>query len=248
MQSRERINEENYRQAVKFSENFTDEMKAEYLAEAEARRAFEQARKAEIWQNSTKKRPLVGVILLSILLISSILYWQTGRYQTVRQGGQMHTAFQETAAHENVRQKNERYIVSLQSRLREDPNNGDLWYELGQAYAIDNDFPSALICYDNTQKLLGEKAAVLGAMATADYYNNGQKLSERAKTWVEKALKLNPKESASLLLLASDSFLNNDYRQALAYWRKVLDSENESIDRRAVIQSMEMARQMLNKQ
>lgn len=71
---------------------------------------------------------------------------------------------------------------------------------------MNNDFESALVCYDNALKVLGEKAAIFGAMATVEYYANQNKLSEKARQWVDKALRLDQKESSSLLLLASDAY------------------------------------------
>lgn len=101
-----------------------------------------------------------------------------------------------------------------------------------------------MICYNNAITVLGRKAAVIGAMATADYYKNKQKLSPQATAWIDEALKLDPKESSSLLLLASDAFLHNNPKQAITYWERVLDSENQAIDRREIIQSIKMAEQM----
>lgn len=251
MKLRNQLNEAHYQQAVKFAESLSEPHRQEFLAETAERHQFEQSALAKIaqneLQNSDKKLPLVkvGAIIGAILLVSVAVYWQSGRYEIVQKGEQLHQAFQTQVENENNEQKNDRYIRGLQNHLRENPNNGEMWFELGQAYALSNDFRSALICYENAHKVLGDKAAIFGAMATADYYDNKQKLSAQAKGWIEKALSLDNKESSSLLLLASDAFLNNDYQTALNYWRKVLDSENESIDRRAIIQSMEMARQML---
>ena len=247
MKTREQLNLENYQQAVKFAGNFAEPFKQEYLAEAESRYQFDQ-NTTEPWQNKRKFSPLVAsLVMLLIILLSSLFYWQSGRYALVQKGEQMHQAFQVKLEMEDKTQKNDRYIESLQNRLRENPNDGDLWYELGQAYALNNEFNSALISYQNAQVVLGEKAAILGAMATADYYDKGQKLSEQAKAWLTKALALDSKESSSLLLLASDAFLHNDYEQAIGYWRRVLDGDNDAINRRAIIQSIEMAKQMRQK-
>lgn len=249
MKSREQLNRETYQQAVKFAEQLTDNVKTEYLEEATARYQFEQQfdhNQVKQGQKNVAFSPLVVLCILTILIaISTVFYWQSGRYALVQKGERMHQAFQMQLASAEEEDKNERYLEHLQDRLRQNPNDGNLWYELGQVYALKNDFASALICYDNAQKVLGEKAAILGAMATADYYDKGQKLSPQAKIWIERALTLDKKESASLLILASDAFLNNDYQQAMVYWRKVLDSDNDAINRRAVIQSIEMARQML---
>ncbi|SUT87093.1 formate-dependent nitrite reductase complex nrfFG subunit [Actinobacillus ureae] len=245
MKTRAEINHENYQQAVKFAENFADELKAEYLNEAEQRYQFERQSPQSL-QSFAKNRPLIGLFLLVLsFMMAAIFYWQTERYQIVNRGEQLHQAFQIQVGQEDKEQKNNRYVLSLQDRLRENPNNGELWYELGQAYALNNDFGSALICYDNAQKVLGEKAAIFGAMATAKYYQEEKKISPQTQQWLDKALSLDKKESTSLLLLASHAYSNKQYQQAIDFWRQVLDGENESIDRRAIIQSIEMARQSL---
>ena len=247
MKTREQLNLETYQQAVKLAGNFAKPFKQEYLAEAESRYQFDQ-NTTEPLQNRGTFSPLVaGLIVLFITIISGLFYWQSGRYALVQKGEQMHQAFQVKLEMEDKNQKNDRYIESLQNRLRENPNDGDLWYELGQAYALNNEFDSALISYQNAQMVLGEKAAILGAMATTDYYDKGQKLSEQTKVWLNRALELDPKESSSLLLFASDAFLHNDYSTAIGYWRRVLDGDNNAINRRAIIQSIEMAKQMQDK-
>lgn len=252
METRDQLSRENYQQAVKFAQYFADDLKQEYEHEAEQRYQFEKAQfeKSEL-QNNAKNRPLAKMAMLSliaILLLGTTYYAFSGRYQVVQEGLKVHKDFQQQVSEQHGTSKNERYIISLQNQLRENPNNGDLWYELGQAYVLSNDFDSALVCYSNAQKLLGKKAAILGAVATARYYDNGQKMTTEIDAIIDEALSLDKNESASLLLRASDGFLNNNYQQALDYWRKVLDSNNDAINRRAIIQSMEMARQMLEGQ
>lgn len=249
METREQLSQQSYQQAVKFAQQFADEERTELEQEAAERYAFEKAQfEQNQLQHSAQNRPLAkfaAVSILAILLIGSAYYGLSGRYQIVQEGLKVHQKFEQQVNDPHGSSKNERYIVSLQNQLRENPNNGDLWYELGQAYALDNDFDAALVCYQNAEKLLGKKPTVLGAMATARYYDNGQKMNAEIQALIEQALALNKNETASLLLLASDSFLTNNYAQALVYWRKVLDSNNDAIDRRAIIQSMTMARQML---
>lgn len=252
METRDQLSQETYQQAVKFAQHFTDEPRQEFEREALQRYQFEktQFEQSQLQKNG-QNRPLVKIALISLLTIfalSATYYWQSGRYQTVQEDVSLHKEFQQQTFEHPTESKNERYIISLQNQLRENPNNGDLWYELGQAYTLDNDFDSALVCYGNAEKLLGKRPALLGAMATAYYYDNGQKINVKIQSLITEALALNKNETASLLLLASDSFLTNNYEQALVYWRKVLDSNNDLIDRRAIIRSMEMAKDMLERQ
>src|SRR3712207_595519 len=120
MKTREQFNQENYQQAVKFAEYFAPDLNVEYLAEAEERYRFEQENARSPLQISSQKRPLVFVgVLAVILLITALLYWQTGRYQIVQTGEKIHQAFQVQSALEDKEQKNYRYVTSLQERLRE---------------------------------------------------------------------------------------------------------------------------------
>jgi formate-dependent nitrite reductase complex subunit NrfG len=244
------LNEQYHQQAVKSAQYLAKDEQAEYVAEAEERHQFEQQALAKNWQKLPENPPLAkrawqaSLILIPLVAISVGIYSQMGRWTQVQQGVSAHSDFQAQQQEKDTEARNDDYVVSLQNRLRENPNNGDLWYELGQAYALNNAFEEALICYDNAQKVLGEKAAIWSAKATAEYYRNKQQMNPQVKEWLEKALAKDPNDSASLLLLASDSFLQNDFRQAVRYWRQVLDSENEAVNRRAIIQSITMAEQM----
>ena len=248
---RNQLNQQHYQQAVKFAENFANGERQEFLEEVQDRYAFEaqkaqQKQAAHPLQKNSQKAPLVLAVLGAVALLgTSLFYWQTGRYQQVQQGQQAFIEFQQQKAEESSIDRNDHYIINLQKQLRQNPNNGDLWFELGQAYSLNNDFESAMICYQNAISVLGRKPAIIGAMATADYYLNKQKFSSQTKIWIDEALKSDPQESASLLLLASDAFLHNDFKQAIFYWEKVLESENQALDRKEIIKSIQMAQNML---
>lgn len=247
MPLRDQLNQAHYQQALRSADIFAENERQDWLAEVADRHAFEQAQQAKSnWQNNATNRPLVKrgfCALLGVLLLCGGYYWQTGRWQTVQAGRQAFSEFQQQTQSEDSRQRNDHYIISLQNRLRQDPNNGEDWLELGQAYSLNNDFESALICFDYAKRLLGEKPAILGAMATAYYYQHKQTFTPKAKNWIDQALSKDPNESASLLLLASDAFLHNQFDQAIVYWERVLESDNPAIERKAIIQSIKMAQQ-----
>lgn len=245
MSERERLNQAHYHQAVRFADNFTKDEKAEFLQEIYDRNAFEQS---HILQKNTQNTPLVkkGLVLLTLILAGcAVFYWQTNRLQTVNAGSQAFSKFQQQQSEIDSTTRNERYILNLQNKLRANPNDGDLWFELAQAYALDNDFESALICFDNAEKVLGQTAAILGGKATVEYYRNKHQMTPHAQALIKQALEKDPNESASRLLLATDAFLRNDFQQAIEQWEIVLNSENQAIDRKELIKSIEMAKQRL---
>lgn len=245
MSLRETLNAEHDRQAVRFAENFSEAERTTFLQENAGRRQFEQ----QALQKNPENRPLATrVVLLVLVLIlfgAGLVYWQTGRYQTVSQGEAELALFLQQKQEKTGGQRNDDYILTLQNRLRANPNEGDLWFELAQAYLLNNEFENALISYRNAQGLLGESAAIFGGMATAEYYRNRHQMSEQVKQWIELALKKDKNESASLLLLGSDAFLHNEFEQAIQYWERVLESENSAVDRRELIRSIQAAKSRL---
>ncbi len=249
MNQRDKINQAYYQQAISLANHLSEDDRHEFLAELNDRQQFEQAQRQTYLQKKSIKRPLVMMLLTFTLLLSSVYYWQTGRYEQVKQGQAELHAFKQQRAEESSEQRNQHYITHLQNQLRQNANNGELWFELGQAYSLNNDFESALVCFRNAQTVLGEKATILGAMATAEYYLHKQQFTPQATKWVERALHLDPRESASLLLLASDAFFQNNPELAISYWERVLDNDNNpALDRKEIVKSIKMAEQMLKAQ
>lgn len=246
MSLREQLNAEHARQTVRFADQFTNDERAAFLQETAERQQFEQQ---QLLQKTAEKRPLAGklaAVIVTALLACGLFYWQSGRYQAVQAGEANFAAFQQQQQDKLSEQRNDDYILSLQNKLRENPNDGERWFELAQAYLLNNEFEHALVCYRNAQGILGETAAIFGGMATAEYYRNRHKMNDQVQQWIEQALAKDKHESASLLLLASDAFLRNDFAAAIGYWETVLNGDNEAVDRREVIRSIQAAKARLS--
>ncbi|VEH68204.1 cytochrome c nitrite reductase, subunit NrfG [Rodentibacter pneumotropicus] len=131
-------------------------------------------------------------------------------------------------------------ITKIQDKLRADPNNTEVWIQLGETYVQNNEFDYALIAYTNAEKLVGSKPNILGLKATALYYQAGQQLIPEAQRLLNQALAQDPKEISSISLLATIELEQRNYSQAKDYLQQLLDSGNAAVDRRMVIQRMKM--------
>ncbi|WP_439287677.1 TPR domain-containing protein [Lonepinella sp. BR2904] len=190
--------------------------------------------------------PIFTTILWLVLFTLPLAYYfSLDRLNDVQQGEQDFKQKQHQLSTSTVNHKNDDYIISIQQKLRQDPNDSDRWFELGQAYLLNNEFENALIAYSNAEQLVGSKANILGQAATALYYQAGQKITPKAQQLIETALQQDPNETSSLSLLASDAFLKTDYANALKYWQRLLDSGRSEVDRRKTIESMQIAEQLL---
>ena len=94
----------------------------------------------------------------------------------------------------------------------------------------------------------GENAEIYSALATVLYYQSGQHMTPQAREMIEKSLALDPTEVTALMLLAADAFMQADYAQAILQWQKVLDLNSPRVDRAQLIDSINMAKLLQNRQ
>lgn len=180
-------------------------------------------------------------LIALLLIIPTLYYFSLPRYAAVKVGEQAFFAQQMQLMEQAISQQQEDKITQLQQTLRQDPNHAENWLALGQAYVDNAEVEHALIAYGNARQLLGDKPYVLGAMATAYYYQAGQKMTAKVDALLTQALTTDPFETASLSLIATDAFMQGNYQKAAQIWQKMLDSDRPNVDRRLLIQRIHMA-------
>ncbi|AET16179.1 TPA: c-type cytochrome biogenesis protein [Pasteurella multocida] len=180
-------------------------------------------------------------LIVLLLTVPTLYYFSLPRYAAVEVGEQAFLAQQMQLMEQAVSQQHEDKITQLQQKLRQDPNHAENWLLLGQAYLDNAEVEHALIAYGNAQQLLGDKPAILGAIATAYYYQAGQKMTAKVDALLTQALTADPFETASLSLIATDAFVQGNYQKAAQTWQKMLDSDRPNVERRLLIQRIQMA-------
>lgn len=175
-------------------------------------------------------------------------YFSLDRFSEVQQYQQTQRKKQaeKAATPQNAEQSEDRYVLKIQQRLRQNPNNAEDWIALGQAYMTQNEVDNALLAYSYAERLAGAKPYLLGLIANGLYQQAGQKITPQVRTLLDQALAQDPKEVSSLSLLAGEAFVQGHYADALHLWQQVLDAEKSIVDRRAIIQNMQMAEMLQN--
>ncbi|MEE6031905.1 c-type cytochrome biogenesis protein [Avibacterium paragallinarum] len=232
------------------------------LAQEFAQRLLDDEKQLEkqphfVMASTLKSRPYFVVLNLLLIALPMGYYFSLDRFSAEQQHQQQLQTkqllttqstdpFVESFNGQSAGQKNETYAEKIEQRLRQNPNNSEAWIELGQAYMQNNEFDDALVAYSYADRLTGGKPAILGLAANALYQKAGQKITPQVQTMLDQALSQDPKEASSLSLLAGEAFVQTDYPKAIALWQKVLDSDKSGIDRRTIIQSMQMAEMLQN--
>lgn len=189
------------------------------------------------------KRLAAAVVVMVIACVGGYLMtpkWQAVRQEQARLADPLH-AFSD----ENIQEKQ---LLSLQSNIRTNPQDSVLWAQLGEYYLWQNAYHNALLAYEQALRLRGENAEIYSALATVLYYQAGQHMTPQSREMIDKALALDATEVTALMLLASDAFMQADYTQAIFQWQKVLDLNSPRVNRAQLIDSINMAKLLQNRQ
>ncbi|TMX30915.1 nitrite reductase [Vibrio sp. Hep-1b-8] len=131
------------------------------------------------------------------------------------------------------------WMSSLQQQLKQDPNQAELWFQLGHGYMNKQEFLSALTCFDYTIRLSDTpSASQLAAKASALYYLEKQVMTDEVDALLAQALNLEPNNLTALALMAGDHFISLRYQQAIDIWTQMLDSNSTDLDRVSIIHSL----------
>ena len=181
---------------------------------------------------------LMIIVCLSGYLLSP--KWQAVRDEQRRRADPLHE-FAETATPEAQ-------LIALQKQIRANPQDSEKWALLGEYYLWRNDYDNALLAYGQALRSRGENAEIYSALATVLYYQAGQHMTPTTREMIDKALALDASEVTALMLLASDAFMQADYKQAIMQWQKVLDLNSPRVNRAQLIDSINMAKLLQNRQ
>ncbi|HCL6629014.1 TPA: heme lyase NrfEFG subunit NrfG [Citrobacter amalonaticus] len=185
----------------------------------------------------------LAVALMVIVCFSGYLLspkWQAVRDEQRRLADPLHE-FAETSTPEAQ-------LLALQKQIRANPQDSEKWALLGEYYLWRNDYDNALLAYRQALRSRGENAEIYSALATVLYYQAGQHMTPATREMIDKALALDASEVTALMLLASDAFMQADYKQAILQWQKVLDLNSPRVNRVQLIESINMAKLLQNRQ
>lgn len=139
------------------------------------------------------------------------------------------------------------YVEELQDSLRLNPNQAEVWFQLGGTYVQSGDYHAALTCFDYAIRLSDNVTSGLySAKASALYYLNAQTINKDVRDMLDLSLALDPNDRTALILIASDHFISSRYEESIVVWNQLLDSNQQGIDRISLIHSINQAKQLMS--
>jgi cytochrome c-type biogenesis protein CcmH len=112
-------------------------------------------------------------------------------------------------------------VKRLESKLEKDPKNGEGWALLAHTYVELGKHREADAAFAKAAVLLSPDAKFLADWADAHVVAHDRKWDDAARDMIKRALSIDPKHLKSLALAGSEAFDRGDYKNSIAYWKKM---------------------------
>lgn len=185
-----------------------------------------------------------AIMSVAVIAIAGFAYLQLGAYKELPlldspQGANPHAGM-------SPEQLLDQEIAMLKGQVDMQPDNSQAWFNLGHAYISANRYDDAVKAFDKVIALVGPHAELLGPKATAIYYKNNQTMTPEVQALVDEALKLDPKDPSTQLLIGMNAFYTADYQAAINAWQTILSNESNDYDRSAIINAINTAKMRMS--
>ena len=174
---------------------------------------------------------LLAMLGIVVFAIAGAGYWAMGSPSgagvepggvAAAGAGQNGQASGGAASYQTTAEQIEAMTEKLTARLKDRPDDAEGWAMLGRSYTVLGRHPEALPAYERAVALRADDAQLLADYADSLAVKNKSVLAGEPMKWVEKALKIDPRNVKALALAGTNAFDRKDYAGAVKYWEQVV--------------------------
>ncbi len=183
---------------------------------------------------------------LFVVFFSFVVYQQQGSFLSITEPS-VTQGSSGTQQNSNSQQNQTlAQINQLKNYIKNNPQNGEAWYNLGQSYVAIGGFTEAISAFKQVVAIEGEHADLYGAIAQALYYQNQQKITAEVQEYIDRALALDVNDASTNILLGMHNFIAENFQGAISYWQIVINANNPGVNINALKEAVTEARYRLN--
>jgi len=238
-----------------FSDGAIDEENYQYLLvelDNSLLQDIESSKQSVTLPNDEKPFSVIWPVVLSLFIVafSIALYLKQGTLDVLmtkpvashdNQQGQISAEQQEQERQAQMLA----YVEKMQQHLKENPDDGEAWYNLGQTFVGAGEFDFSIAAFKQVIRIEGEHADLIGAIAQASYYRNNQQIDAQVQALIDKALALDINDPSTNILLGMHNFIAQEYQQAIDYWQRVIDAKKKGVNIAALQEAVVEAKNRL---
>ncbi|MDO9196947.1 c-type cytochrome biogenesis protein CcmI [Rhodoferax sp.] len=178
-------------------------------------------------RNSKPSRRLLAALAVGIAVIAAAGYWWKGSPSQIGVGpGSADASVRGDPAGGSPHATNSDQIAAMIDRLAvrliDQPQDAEGWATLARSYSVLGRHPEALKAYEHAVALRKDDATLQADYADSLAVKNNRSLAGEPMKWVERALKLDPRNLKALSLAGTHAFVRKDYVTAVKYWEQVI--------------------------
>ncbi len=180
-------------------------------------------------------RPLLIGLMAGVVVIAAAGYWWKGSPAQIGLGtdaSNTSAAGDPASPHATNFDQIAAMTDRLAERLKEQPQDAEGWAMLARSYSVLGRHPEALKAYEKAVALRKDDPTLMSDYADSLAVKNNRSLTGEPMKWVERALKIDPRNLKALSLAGTHAFTRKDYRAAVKYWEQVVQfgpSDNDMV-------------------
>ncbi|HUS12347.1 MAG TPA: c-type cytochrome biogenesis protein CcmI [Pyrinomonadaceae bacterium] len=169
------------------------------------------------------QRAVVYAVAFGIPVVAVVLYLLIGTSAALSGVPPQTATAGNVDAARMTQQGVEANVAVLAKRLEQNPNDADGWTLLGRSYIILEKYREASDAYAKASALKSQDADILVHYAFALAMANNRQLQGKPTDLIKRALQIAPENPQALELAGEAEFEARNYKQAIAYWQRVLE-------------------------
>ncbi|WP_019530361.1 c-type cytochrome biogenesis protein CcmI [Dasania marina] len=192
--------------------------------------------------------PWVLGLLLALPLAAWSLYQHTGAQAEIAIIEQMQRV-EQASDEAQLQQQASQLVSQLQQQLADNPDQPHHWMLLARTQMRLQQYAAAEQSFKSVLDVAGEAPVVMGLYAQARYMAQGRQLDAVSQRIAERALELQPNNGTVLGMMGMASFEQQNFPQAVHYWRRLLTLlDPQSPTAKMIQQGVEQANAMIPEQ
>ncbi|GEN23455.1 c-type cytochrome biogenesis protein CcmI [Halomonas cupida] len=191
-------------------------------------------------KSSTAGRVVVPLVI--VLVVAASLGWYS--HEGAEGDLALHQAIK--SVREDPQRTPQQLMTTLEQQARQQPDNPNVWRTLYPLYRDGGQLDKAEQALDRLIVLEGRKAWWLAEKAQITYFANQRQLTPEVQALVDETLAMDPNEPTLMGLLGVDAFEEQQYQQAIDYWRRALAADIPPVIANAMQEGIRVATQRLD--
>ncbi len=202
--------------------------------EVQRRLLEDTAMAPEVTDYAHGRKVAIGILVLIPVVVAALYAWH-GRPEMLNPERQQ--------SPQAAEQQISAMVASLAAKLAKNPDNPEGWAMLARSYMNMDRPKEAVEAFGHLTKQLNDDPQLMVDYAEALASSGQDQGMLQARSWVEKALALEPGNAKGLFLSGGFAFADKNYRKAAVVWEKLMPLlEPGSQDARFVLENLNIAR------